>query len=121
MANRNLRVKSLIAKNLMDIFAFELKNPALGMPSINEVDVNADNSIAKVYVSFLGSKSPKKNLEELNRCKGYIRSSLAKKMDVYKVPSLVFIYDDSYEEARHLEEVLAKEGKEIEEAKKNRF
>lgn len=118
MANRNLRVKSLIAKNLMDILSFELKNPALGMPSINEVDVNGDNSLAKVYVSFLGSKNPKKNLEELNRCKGYIRSSLAKKMDVYKVPNLLFIYDDRYDEAHHLEEVLAKEEEEIAEAKK---
>ena len=118
MANRQLRVKSLIARNLMDILTFELKNPNLGMPSVNEVDVNGDNSLAKVYVSFLGSKNPKKNLEELNRCKGYIRSSLAKKMDVYKVPDLLFLYDERFDEADRLESLLKKEGEEIEKAKK---
>ncbi|HBB05627.1 MAG TPA: 30S ribosome-binding factor RbfA [Firmicutes bacterium] len=118
MANRNGRVKALIARNIMDILTFELKNRALGLPSVNEVDVNSDNSLAKIYVSFLGSKNPKKNLEELNRCKGYIRSSLAKKMDVYKVPELLFIYDSRFDEAEHLDAILKKEEEEIENAKK---
>ncbi len=120
MANRTLRIKSLIARNLMDILTFELKNKSLGLPSVNEVEINSDNSLAKVYVSFLGAPHPKKNLEELNRCKGYIRSSLAKKMDVYKVPDLLFVYDDRFEEAERLDAILKKEGEDIEKAKKKR-
>lgn len=119
MANRQLRVKSLIAKNVMDILTFELKNPSIGLVSVNEVDVNKDNSLAKIYVSFLGSKSPKKHVEELNRAKGFIRSSLAKKMDVYKVPDLLFIYDESFDKAKRMDELLKKEEEEIALAKKN--
>ena len=115
---RPLRIRALIARNLMDIFTFELKNPALGFPSINEVTMNGDNTLARCYVSFLGSHSPKKNLEELNRFKGYIRSSLAKKMDLYKVPDLEFILDTRLDEAEHLDAILKKEGEDLASMKK---
>ena len=77
MADRNGRIKAVIARNISDILMFELKNSHIGMPSVNEVIVANDYSFAKVYVSFLGAKYPLQNLAELNRCKGYVRSSLA--------------------------------------------
>lgn len=113
MADRKGRVKALIARNISDILTFELKNPHIGMPSVNEVDVNDDYSYAKVYVSFIGAKYPKQNLEELNRCKGVVRSSLAKKMDLWKVPELIFIYDDQFEKAASLEKALKKEEEDL--------
>jgi ribosome-binding factor A len=86
---------------------------------VNEVVVNDDYSVAKVYVSFIGAKYPRQNLIELNRCKGFVRSSLAKKMDIYKVPELVFIYDEQFEKAARLDEALKREEKNIEDAKKS--
>ncbi|MCH3910132.1 MAG: 30S ribosome-binding factor RbfA [Bacilli bacterium] len=118
MANRSGRVKALIGKNISDILAFELKNPHIGMVSVNEVVVNSDYSLAKVYVSFLGSKYPLQNLDELNRCKGVVRSFLAKKMDLWKVPDIVFIYDERFNRAESLEKALAKEEDDINKAKK---
>jgi ribosome-binding factor A len=119
MANRQGRVKALIQKNISDILTFELKNSHVGLPSVNEVVVNDDYSVAKVYVSFIGAKYPRQNLIELNRCKGFVRSSLAKKMDIYKVPELVFIYDEQFEKAARLDEALKREEKNIEDAKKS--
>ena len=119
MADRKGRVKALIGRYISDILTFELKNKRVGIPSVNEVVVNDDCSVAKVYVSFLGAKYPRQNLEELNRCKGFVRSSLAKKLDVYKVPDILFLYDDLYEKADRLDEALRREAEEIESAKGN--
>jgi len=118
MADRARRIKALIERNIASILAYELKNPHIGLVAVNEVSVNSDNSLAKVYVSFLGAKYPHQNFAELCRSKGYVRSSLAKKMDTYKVPDILFIYDESVEEAKKLDEALKREEESLIEAKK---
>jgi ribosome-binding factor A len=118
MANRQGRIKALIGKDISDILTFELKNPHIGMVSVNEVVVNSDNSLAKVYVSFLGAKYPKQNLEELQRCKGVVRSSLAKKLDIYKVPDILFLLDESFDRSASLDAALQKEEADLASIKK---
>lgn len=118
MAQRQGRIKALVARNISDILTFELKNPKVGIPSVNLVELNSDNSLAKVYVSFMGVKNPQKHLDELNRCKGFVRSSLAKRMDLYKVPDIVFIYDSRFDDEDRITALLKKEEEDIENAKK---
>lgn len=118
MAQRQGRIKALVARNISDILTFELKNPNIGLPSVNLVELNSDNSLAKVYVSFMGVKNPQKHLDELNRCKGFVRSSLAKRMDLYKVPDIVFIYDSRFDDEERINALLRKEEEDIEKAKK---
>lgn len=118
MAQRQGRIKALITRNISEICQMELKNPHIGMVCVNEVKVSDDYSLAKVYVTFLGAKYPKQALEELKKTEGYVRSSLAKKMDLYKVPSICFIYDESYDRADRIEKALAKEEADIEKLKK---
>ena len=118
MANRQGRVKALIGKDISDILTFEIKNPHIGMVSVNEASVNSDNSLAKVYVSFIGAKYPKQNLEELTRVKGVVRSLLAKKLDIYKVPDIVFILDESFDKSASLDKALQKEAADLDALKK---
>ncbi|MFA6620372.1 MAG: 30S ribosome-binding factor RbfA [Bacilli bacterium] len=120
MANRQGRVKALIGKDISDILTFELKNPHIGMVSVNEVAVNSDNSLAKVYVSFIGTKHPKQNLEELTRCKGVVRSLLAKKLDIFKVPDILFLLDESFDKSASLDKALAKEAGDLASLKKGK-
>ena len=109
MADKRGRMKALIARNISDIVNFELKKPSIGMVSVNEVRVASDYSEAKVYVSFMDGKYPHQRLLELKATEGYVRTSLAKKMDVYKVPKIRFFLDESLESALRLEEALRKE------------
>ncbi|MCR5332922.1 MAG: 30S ribosome-binding factor RbfA [Bacilli bacterium] len=118
MADRTQRIQSIIGKNISEIIQFEVKNPRIGFCTVSEVEVSKDFSYAKVYVSFLGAKYPNQNLEELNKVKGYVRSSLARKIDIRKTPEIIFLLDETYKQAEHLEEVLAREAKQIEEMKK---
>lgn len=118
MADRTQRIQSIIGKNISEIIQFELKNPRIGFCTVSEVKVSADFSYAKVYVSFLGAKYPKQNLEELNKTKGYVRSSLAKKIDIRKCPEITFLLDESFEKSERLDEILKKEQNELDKMKK---
>ena len=106
MANKQERIASLIQKNITDIVMFELKNPLMKLVSVNSCHVNHDFSLAKVYVSHLDLRKIDEAVEELNKAKGFVRSSLARKMDTYKVPELVFIKDDTYEKGQRIEEII---------------
>ena len=114
MADRTARIQSIISKNITEIIQFELKNPRIGFCTVSEVWVSSDFSYARVYVSFLGAKYPKQNLEELNKTRGYVRSSLAKKLDIRKTPEITFYLDETYEKANRLDEVLKNESAELE-------
>ncbi len=113
MANRQARLQAIIQRDLADILAFEIKSKAIGYPCVNEVHLSSDASHAKCYVSFLGSKNPYENFEELKKKKGLIRSLLAKKLDIYKVPDLTFLLDDSFDKAERLENLIKEEGEEL--------
>ena len=113
MADRHNRVKALIERNIRDIVAFEIKNPKIGFVVVNDVEVYDDLSGAKVYVSFLDTKYGRQKAAELNKSSGFVRSSLAKKMDIYKVPKIFFIYDETMEKAARIDEALAKEEEEL--------
>lgn len=108
MANKQERIASLIRKNLAEIIQLELKNPHLGFVSIPEVKVSNDFSYAKVYVSFIIEKDIKKGLEVLEHSKGFIRSSLAKKMDTRRCPELRFVLDEGYKNEQRITELLKK-------------
>ena len=100
MADRVERIKTIIGKNISDIIQFELRNPKIGFCTVKEVWVSADFSYARVYVTFLGTKYPHQNLEELNKCKGYVRSSLTNELVTEEVantrPIAVMIPNDSW-------------------------
>ena len=117
MADRTERIRSVIAKNVTEIIQFELKNPRIGFCTVSEVWVSSDFSYARVYVSFLGAKYPKQNLEELNKTRGYVRSSLAKKLDIRKTPEISFYLDETYEKVNHLDEILKKEAEDLDKIK----
>jgi ribosome-binding factor A len=109
MADKKNRIASLIQKNVSEIIQFELKNPKVGFVTVTDTACNVDHSVARIYVSFMGMPDTEQKFAELKKAKGFIRSSLAKKMDVFKVPELIFLLDDTYDRAKHLEETLAKE------------
>lgn len=106
MANKQARIASLIQKNISDIILYELRNPIMKLVTVNSCQVSKDNSVAKIYVSHLNHDLVDQALEELNRAKGAIRSALASKMDIYKVPELIFIKDDTLDKYERIEEIL---------------
>lgn len=108
MANKEERIQALIRKNIAEIIQFELKNPHLGFVSVNDVWVSKDISYAKVYVSFINENEAQAGLDVLNHSRGFVRSSLAKKMDTRRIPEISFVLDEGYKRVERIEELLKK-------------
>lgn len=113
MADKIKRIEMLIKKNIADILVFEVRNKSIGFVTVTDCKLSSDYQYARIYVSFLGTQDPLVNLEELNKMKGYIKSSLAKKMDIYKIPNIEFLLDDSFENGKKIEELIKKDEEEI--------
>ena len=105
------KTKSLVARAVRDIVSYEIKNENIGFMTITDVEVSSDHSYCKIYVSFLNNA--KNSIETLNRARGFVRSSLAKKLNFRRVPEIMFVLDDSYEKQARLESLLNKEKEEI--------
>ncbi len=105
--NRMQKVSEEYKKVLSQIIGYELKNPNVtGLISITKVKVTQDLKYAKVYVSILNSKNIKTTLEALKKSAGFIRSELAKKVNLRNTPELIFELDDSIEYGAKIDNIL---------------
>ena len=105
--NRVNRINEELKKEISNIISFELKNPdATGLISVTKVKITPDLKYAKVYVSMLNSKSKEKTLEALKKSSGYIRSEIAKRVNLRITPELVFEEDDSMEYGEKIDKIL---------------
>ena len=55
---------------------------------------------------MIGCKSQKENLATLKKCSGYIRSILAKRVNLRMTPELVFEFDESIEYGSRIDKIL---------------
>ena len=108
MANTD-RIDSILRKELSIIISQEINDKKLGFPTVTDVRTTPDLSVSRVYVSFLGKNYMKRDgLEALRRAKGFIKSTLAKRVKMRKIPDLTFIVDDTLDNAEKIEEILKK-------------
>lgn len=105
--NRLNRIDEELRKEISNIISFELKNPdATGLISVTKVKITPDLKYAKVYISMLNSKNKEKTLEALKKSSGYIRSEIAKRINLRITPELVFEEDDSMEYGMKIDSIL---------------
>ncbi len=105
--NRLNRINEELKKEISQIISFELKNPdATGLISVTKVKITPDLKYAKVYVSLLNSKNEEKTIEALKNSSGYIRSLIAKRINLRITPELVFEKDDSMEYGMKIDSIL---------------
>ena len=101
------RINEELRKELSSILAYELKNPNItGMLSVTKVKITPDFKYAKVYVSILNSKDVNKTMEGLKESSGFIRSRIAKEVNLRITPELVFEIDDSLEYGARIDKIL---------------
>ncbi|MBO8427626.1 MAG: 30S ribosome-binding factor RbfA [Firmicutes bacterium] len=111
MANQVEKIKANISKNIREIMQYELEVQGLDFFTVTDIEVSSDHSYAKVYVSFLAN--PQKNIEKLNKVKGFVRKALASRIKLRRTPEINFVLDDSYLKAKKIEDILEKEKLEL--------
>lgn len=105
--NRLGRIDEEYKKEISQIISYQLKNPNVtGLISVTKVKVTNDLKYAKVYVSILNSKNVKDTLTALKKSSGYIRSELAKRVNLRNTPEIIFELDDSLEYGARIDSIL---------------
>ncbi len=104
---RQERVTELIHQEISKKIPL-LKDPGLGFITILAVRLSADFTQAKVYYSVLGTEDERRRTQEaLGRAKPVIRGHLRSLENLKDAPDLLFVLDNSAEEAQKVLEVLS--------------
>jgi len=86
-----------------------IKDPRLGFLTVTDVRLTGDSQQATIFYTVLGEEDDLANTAAaLESAKGLLRSEVAKQLGMRQAPSLTFIHDALPENARHLDELLAK-------------
>ncbi|MBE5826495.1 MAG: 30S ribosome-binding factor RbfA [Butyrivibrio sp.] len=113
-SNKNRRINGEVQKVISEAIRYS-KDPRISpFTSVMDVEVAPDLKTCKVWVSVMGNDEDRERTAEgLKSAAGYIRSTLAKELNMRYTPELRFIMDDSIEYAinmsKKIDEVTAKD------------
>ncbi|PTT81596.1 30S ribosome-binding factor RbfA, partial [Pelomonas sp. HMWF004] len=85
----------------------ELKDPRIGMATINAIEVTPDYAHAKVFFSVLVGDAAETQAA-LNEAAGFLRNGLFKRLQIHTVPTLHFQYDRTIERAAEMSALINK-------------
>ena len=126
MSSRVQRVADQIQRELAMLIQMEVNDPRIGMVSVTGVNVSRDLAHANVYVTVLNTMTGsdvlndstlaapseldkleiEENLKALRKASGYLRSMLAKRIELRSIPKLQFHYDESVERGQQLSNLI---------------
>jgi ribosome-binding factor A len=104
--NRSHRVADQIQRDVAELIR-ELKDPRVGLVTINAVEVSPDYAHARVFFSVLGGE-PAESEAALNDAAGFLRNGLFKRLAIHTVPTLHFQFDRTTERAADLSALIAR-------------
>ena len=106
-SNRMDKINEELKKELSVIIDNNLKNPHItGMISVTKVKTSPDLRYARVYISLLNCKNVKETMEGLKSASGFMRTELARRVNLRYTPELRFEIDDSMEYGARIENIL---------------
>lgn len=105
--NRGFKVADQIQRDLTELIARELKDPRVGMVTLQAVEVTPDYAHAKVFFSVLIG-DPESTQVALNQAAGFLRNGLFKRLHIHTVPTLHFVFDRTTERAADMNALIAK-------------
>ena len=106
-SNRMEKVNEELKKELSIIIDTDLKNPHItGIISVTKVKTSPDLKYARVYISLLNCKNVKETLDGLKSASGFMRSEIARRINLRYTPELRFEIDDSMEYGAKIDSIL---------------
>ncbi len=104
LPNRSFRVADQIQRDVAELIR-DLKDPRVGMVTINAVEVTPDYAHAKIFFSLLVGDAQESELA-LNEAAGFLRNGLFKRLQIHTVPTLHFVFDRTTERAADLSALI---------------
>ena len=101
----SVRVREIVA----EVIERQIKDPRLGMVTVTDARLTADLREATVFYTVWGDENVRADTAlALESAKGVIRSAVGRATGLKHTPSVAFIPDGIPENARHIEDVLAR-------------
>jgi ribosome-binding factor A len=98
MTRRLEKITRTVRDTVSEVIQNQLSDPRIqGLISVTRVDVAADLSTSRVFLSVLGveQKQQELSIEAIQHASGFIQSRLARVLHTRTCPVLRFILDDS--------------------------
>ncbi|MFT6916330.1 MAG: ribosome-binding factor A [Motiliproteus sp.] len=98
--SRAQRIAEQLQRELAQLIQKEVKDPRVGLVTVNDAKVSKDLSYADVYITVMGSyeevqAQAEMSVKILNRAAGFLRGRIAQLIKFRAVPQLRFHYDSS--------------------------
>lgn len=107
------RIGDQIQRELAQMIQRDIKDPRLGMVTVNSVKVSRDMGYADVYISLLTTEdltedSPQvqDSLAVLRKASGFLRGQLGRAMKLRVVPHLRFHFDTLPGKSRRIDSLI---------------
>ncbi len=116
--NRPERLEDQIQFLISNLIQREVRDPDLGFLTVTAVRLSSDKTQAKIYFTVLPMNGQPQEqqvastLSVLNKSKGLLRSRVAARLTIRRVPELYFIFDDSINEGNKIETLFTEIEKE---------
>ncbi|MEJ2042009.1 MAG: 30S ribosome-binding factor RbfA [Reinekea sp.] len=119
MASNSSRIRKIgdqVQRDLAVIIQQEVKDPRVGMVTINDVKVSSDLSYADVYFTCMAFGDQSEETEQtrieqeklLNKAAGFMRTRLAQGLNLRVMPQLRFHYDQVIETGSKVSALIEK-------------
>lgn len=107
MSARTARIADQIQREIAELVRTEVRDPRVGLVTLTGVELSNDQSHAKIFFTVLGPPSAVAEAQQgLDRAAGFLRSQLAHRLTIRKVPELHFAYDESVERGVRLSRLI---------------
>ena len=100
------RIESNMVKEISYILANEVKDKDIKFVTVTDCRVTSDLSYAKVYYTVLNMDKKIETAKALKNASGFIRKELMDRMDIRYTPELEFVFDESIEYGKKIENII---------------
>ena len=115
---KNTRINGEVQKVLAEVIRGEIKDPRISpLTSVVAVEVAPDLKSCKAWISVLGGEEARtETLKGLKSAEGFIKSRLARTINLRNTPDITFVMDQSIEYgvnmSRKIDEVIGSTARE---------
>ncbi len=103
------RLEAEVQRELADILEHEVKDPTIreAFATVAEVRLSPDGRHARVYLFVPGDDVQRdKSMTAFHEKQGFLRSALAARLEVRRVPELDFRLDETLDKALRVDELI---------------
>ena len=97
------RLNNIIMREVSMILEREVKDRGIEFVTVTAVKTTSDLSFSKIYVTVLDDSKKDETMKALANASGFIRKTLADRIEVRHIPKLEFVYDESIEYGNRIE------------------